>query len=498
MKEGRYVELKLIDRMMSEILNRTEGAMKQIGESAYARVMSSATPNLFGLNQMIKERLQYYSERLDDYKYLIKRFDNPSIFIGRRGQDIVRELSLETLEEGFLRGNPTAFTEKKLIDRLVNSPKVMKFADRESAETAMKQFHSTVVDKIPLFHEDGEAKFMLQVRSGGEDGEYRGKFQAWSAEKYADLVAITTAAEADVAANLDQAREIGTRIVKWNSTGKGADFYLRIGDTRCARVDGQYASIEPGGTTINGVYYPYYKSEERLPGRFSICHPNCRHRLTPVPEEILGDDLRQSEKSKVANPPKIIAAQDEAQGYGVRIADFGSDKNLPIANQLNQVLKGLVSEGKPVPERVVIDHKEFEKLFKDEAGDTPAMFIRPHPGNQYNSIYINPRAGLWRDTERKMKQLFNSGYSSSSDPLHVVNHEIGHFLHYNALGNQSYQFFRDTPLTSLQINMIRTEVSAYATSNPIEFVAETYAGLKAGRKYSDEIMRLYAYFGGVQ
>jgi hypothetical protein len=288
MKEGRYVELKLIDRMMSEILNRTEGAIKQIGESAYARVMSAVTPNLFGLNQMIKERLQYYSERLDDYRYLIKRFDNPSIFIGRRGQDIVRELSLETLEEGFLRGNPTAFTEKKLIDRLVNSPKVVKFADRESAETAMKQFHSTVVDKIPLFHEDGEAKFMLQVRSGGEDGEYRGKFQAWSAEKYADLVAITTAAEADVAANLDQAREIGTRIVKWNSTGKGVDFYLRIGDTRCARVDGQYASIEPGGTTINGVYYPYYKSEERLPGRFSICHPNCRHRLTPVPEEVLG------------------------------------------------------------------------------------------------------------------------------------------------------------------------------------------------------------------
>jgi hypothetical protein len=36
------------------------------------------------------------------------------------------------------------------------------------------------------------------------------------------------------------------------------------------------------------VYYPYYKSEERLPGRFSICHPNCRHRLTPVPEEVLG------------------------------------------------------------------------------------------------------------------------------------------------------------------------------------------------------------------
>lgn len=309
--------MRLINRIMSDILNKTERAMDEIGKTAYGRVMSSATPNLFGLNQMLKERSSYYSDRLNDYKFLYKKFERPGEIIGRRGNDLVRELSLETLEEGFLKGNPTAFTETALIDRIVNSPKAVKFADRAAAETAMKEFRANVVDKIPLFHEDGEPKFLLQVRSGGEDGEYKGKFQAWSAEKYADLVAITTAAEADVAANLDQAREIGTRIVKWNSTGKGREFYMSIGDTRCARVDGQYASLEPDGTTINGVFYPYYKSPERLPGRFNTCHPNCRHRLTPVPEEILNETIPGERDYQVPARSAVYAEPAKSPAFSV-------------------------------------------------------------------------------------------------------------------------------------------------------------------------------------
>ncbi|MBS0618395.1 MAG: hypothetical protein JSR44_09415 [Spirochaetes bacterium] len=151
----------------------------------------------------------------------------------------------------------------------------------------MKSFKGDVVDKIPLFNEDGEAKFLLRVKN---KGSYEGvpKYQAWSPHKYADLVAITTAGEAEGAANISEAGELGTRLIKWNSTGKGASFYASIGDMRCAAVDGQIASLEETGTTINGKHYPYWRT--LLPGPYNTCHPNCRHRFAPILEEVVAYD----------------------------------------------------------------------------------------------------------------------------------------------------------------------------------------------------------------
>jgi hypothetical protein len=480
---------------MSEILNKTEGAMQKIGKDAYDRVMSSATPNLFGLNQMLKERSQYYSERLNDYKYLIKKFDNPSIIIGRRGQDIVREMTLDTLEEGFLKGNPTAFTETKLVDRILNSPKAVKFADRATAETAMKQFHSTVVDKIPLFHEDGEAKFMLQVRSGGEDGEYRGKFQAWSAEKYADLVAITTAAEADVAANLDQAREIGTRIVKWNSTGKGREFYMRIGDTRCARVDGQYASLEPEGTTINGVFYPYYKSPERLPGRFNTCHPNCRHRLTPVPEEVL--DLEQvkglrdhevPERQAVKYDPLTATpkppARDEIslqETIGVAKASNADEARSlrnklpmqPIGARQSKVLEDYKGNGYRLMNRYL---REFEtmgpnpRMDRDIAhmDDMIAMNTLPRPFQLYRGLEV----------AKIRKEIVGKLDSISMQNPHIIDN--AGFASSSLLLDKAMNFAQRYPETGIVIDFIALKGTNYVKGTTYEHELV----LPRGKKFS--------------
>ena len=262
---------------------------------------------------------------------------------------------------------------------------------------------------------------------------------------------------------------------------------------RCARVDGQIASIESGGSTINGVTYPYFK--DLLPGPFNICHPNCRHRFTPLLEEV-ADEVR-AEKPPVQTHPPIIKAEQEAKSYGVKKVNFGNSKNLPIAKKMNAALKQLVDEGKPVPQRVVVDNAEFKKNYKADAVNVPAMFMRPQPGNKLSTVFINPKADLWANVEENMHSAFTSGRWSSDNPLHAVHHEIGHFLNNNALGNEAYAFFKKTLLTDSELSLILSEVSKYATENPLEFVAETYAGMKGGRKFSDAIMRLYTYFGGV-
>jgi hypothetical protein len=496
MKEGGDVEMRLVNQMMSDILNRTESAMEEIGVARFERITKSATPNYFGLFEMLKERAAYYSDRLNDYRFLIKQFDNPSIAIGRRGQDIVREISLDTLEEGFLRGNPTAFTETKLLERLVNSKNAELFPDRATAEATMKAFRNEVIDKIPLFNEDGEAKFLLRVR---QNGVYVNppKYQAWSAEQYADLVAITTAGEADAAANLEHAREIGTRLIKWNSTGKGKAFYESIGDYRCAAVDGEIASLEPTGTTINGVTYPYWRTI--LPGPFNTCHPRCRHRFVPLPEWAApASQASTSTTAKVEreSTKSIRDAEKIAKGYGVKNVKYGSDENLAIASQINQVLKEMVESGKPVPKRVQIDAGFFNKHYGRRAPSVQGAFVANRDPNRA-LLMINPQATAWRNP-KLIQENYTAGRWASDHPLAVIHHEMGHFLHMHNYGYSKYSLLRTVDLTKKEREMIAQEVSLYATANVLEFVAEVYAGMMAGRKFSSEIMALYKRFGGVE
>jgi hypothetical protein len=42
-----------------------------------------------------------------------------------------------------------------------------------------------------------------------------------------------------------------------------------------------------------------------------------------------------------------------------------------------------------------------------------------------------------------------------------------------------------------EIQALSRRVSRYATTNPSEFIAETYAGLKTGRRYDFQVMRAY-------
>lgn len=299
LRDRDLVEMRIVDRILEDIHKKTVKAMETIGTNGYLKVVSSAEPNLYPLKEMLRQKAQDQAERLRGYRYLVKQFDNPHITIGRRGQDLIRELSMETLEEGFLNGNPSVFTEKKLAEKIVKKGTLYK--DEKEAQQALSSLHHDVVRDIPLFHEDGNVKFLLHEKTRGT---YQGRYRAWDVERYADLVAVTTAAEADTAANIEHAKELGTRLIKWNSTGKGVAFYESIGDTRCAAVDGKVASIVPEGVTINGTHYPYYK--ELLPGPYSTCHPYCRHRMTPLPEEAVGEHIPGERHHIVPNRDQVV------------------------------------------------------------------------------------------------------------------------------------------------------------------------------------------------
>lgn len=115
------------------------------------------------------------------------------------------------------------------------------------------------------------------------------------------------------------------------------------------------------------------------------------------------------------------------------------------------------------------------------------------PGTKHNSrilamyspsndrFYLNPRAAFWKDPYGEAEKAFKAGFLSTDNPMGVLHHELAHKL-FDAPDNFFNQFKeRD----------IAQRVSKYARSNPKEFVSETYAGLKTGKRYDDEVMAMY-------
>lgn len=115
----------------------------------------------------------------------------------------------------------------------------------------------------------------------------------------------------------------------------------------------------------------------------------------------------------------------------------------------------------------------------------PNMIAMGSPSNQI--IYINQKHKYWDNPIENQKKLFESGYLSSPNPLHPIYHESSHLKHKDVSqvwNSKEYQ------------QNVAQKVSRYAKTNPSEFVAETYAGIKAGKNYDTDVMNLYKRFGG--
>ena len=95
-------------------------------------------------------------------------------------------------------------------------------------------------------------------------------------------------------------------------------------------------------------------------------------------------------------------------------------------------------------------------------------------------IYINKTSKFLSDPEKYMAAQYKSKWLSTDKPEGIIHHEIAH-LKFKQRDNYFTNSHRD----------IAEKVSRYARINPKEFVSETYAGLKTGKKYSNEVMRMF-------
>ncbi|OGI00378.1 MAG: hypothetical protein A2104_00725 [Candidatus Melainabacteria bacterium GWF2_32_7] len=179
-------------------------------------------------------------------------------------------------------------------------------------------------------------------------------------------------------------------------------------------------------------------------------------------------------------------------------ADFGD--NLKLANLVATGLKNLEKQKIPLKNsglRIAYDYSVFEHRPKPLEKDgsprevEPALMITGE-----NVLYFNPKFD-WNNLENRIEKNFKKGNLAYSDPVGLIYHEIGHFLHYKSNSGKYKAADQEIP-SDTQKDIIQEQVSKLAVKDFGEFVAEIFAGTMLGKTYSPEIQEIYkdwAYYG---
>jgi hypothetical protein len=103
----------------------------------------------------------------------------------------------------------------------------------------------------------------------------------------------------------------------------------------------------------------------------------------------------------------------------------------------------------------------------------------PKTGKSHSVITINTANQYWANPVKEAREMRRSGFHSTLRPGAVIFHELGHAktMKTNSPKNGFYAQSK--------------KVGRYAGFTRDEFMAETYAGRRAGQRYSPDVMRAY-------
>lgn len=264
---GESLRQDAVDAILKGLEIRTGRVTQIIAENEFMKVVRGNKPNLGPLTQMVEERTSLWRTQLNRFRKdvtnsgqdllllgeEIRKGVFPEISIGRRREDVVRSLTLDTLESVFIKGEGNA--------------------------TAIPQIVKKIQETTSILDTTG-TKLILPIRTRDALGNlvYQGTTRAYQPQVYAEMAATTAAREATVLGNIERANELGTRFLQFNDTGISKGDYEAKGDKYCALVNGAVVTTVEGG--LNGI--PYIR--DLLPSGFNTPHPHCRHIPRPKAE----------------------------------------------------------------------------------------------------------------------------------------------------------------------------------------------------------------------
>lgn len=226
-------------------------------------------------------------------------------------------------------------------------------------------------------------------------------------------------------------------------------------------------------------------------------HNNPKFGKNSYPRIVYNADLKGSLMS-MTTKKTVINGVDYGYGLGINLSEF---KRLePQALKKHNFDFGFIKKGTNGQYYITeskFDNKYSQRLIKNLNSDT---------------LNFEDRMQLILDLLAYQERKVINGVMQirGRSVYNYLNHEQGHLLHsqisnnymqmrkveeYVKEGLEASEITKEF-VNSKDIQAIAGRVSNYAKESPLEFVAETFAGLRDGIKFDDDVMSLYKKYGG--
>jgi SPP1 gp7 family putative phage head morphogenesis protein len=190
-----------------------------------------------------------------------------------------------------------------------------------------------------------------------------------------------------------------------------------------------------------------------------------------------------------------IKAQQVALDLGVKTVDYAGRSD--IAQVVNTSLAEFKQRGLAIPDNVLVSEARFNAWATQmaiDAKDLTAAFV-PNKAQTETFLFLNPLYTHWGDLKIDAARQFQLGEWSTDSAIHIVAHEMGHFLHY--VNDRQNYLLLQTAVLEAHEQLIAAKISRYAQEGAIEFVAEVFVGLLTGHQFDADTMALYKKLKGV-
>jgi lambda family phage portal protein len=257
-------------------------------------------------------------------------------------------------------------------------------------------------------------------------------------------------------------------------------------DNRCAvgygrpPLKGGYTPTRPGGKFPKDYKRPTEQKKETPKGKPLPPKPLPPKPLPPKPP------LPKPEQTKDQKEISDISEKLRKDGVLNSLPD-----NLERAKEIESSYNNLKAKGYSIPPPEFLLQGNLEENYGASYAGSYAVATTMANGSP--AIIFDKR---FNAEGNSLKDELNNNvkirWLATND---LFAHEYGHNAHMKSLGEEKSAKYIKQKLTDNEAR-VASEVSDYAKTNPLEFVAETFAGHVNGKKYSKSVYNLYKLYGG--
>jgi len=261
-------------------------------------------------------------------------------------------------------------------------------------------------------------------------------------------------------------------------------------DNKCAEgygrppLKGGYEPTRPGGKIPSDYKRPTPQGKKEKPQKQKDTTP-------PPPPPKPPEPPKKKEKT-----PEEKRRDEISESFKKNGVDATLPENLDRAVEIEKSFNNLKSMGYEVP--------------------PPQQILTGNLESKYGQAYAGAFAVATSDRDGNSVMIFSDAYNKSGDELankiqdsvddkwfaskDLFSHEYGHNVHMRDIGEaKSFEYMNDGfgSGNNAETRMsVASKVSEYAKTNPLEFVAETFAGHINGERYDKDVYDLYQFYKG--